>query len=82
MIVNLLSRGKVIQSIVPTIGSSNIKIAELQPGEYTFSIIKDNNQNGVWDTGNYSEFIQPEEVIYYSTPTKIRANWEVEVTME
>jgi uncharacterized protein (DUF2141 family) len=82
MIVNLLSRGKVIQSIVPTIGSSNIKIAELQPGEYTFSIIKDNNQNGVWDTGNYSEFIQPEEVIYYSTPTKIRANWEVEVTLE
>jgi len=36
----------------------------------------------VWDTGNYSEFIQPEEVIYYSTPTKIRANWEVEVTLE
>jgi len=61
--------------------SSELIINELEPGDYTFKIILDDNRNGKWDTGNFIEYIQPEKVDLYSTPTKVRANWEVEATL-
>lgn len=37
----------------------------LNPGKYCARLVNDRNGNGVWDTGNYEEGIQPEEVYYY-----------------
>lgn len=59
----------------------NLVIDELEPGDYSFKVILDDNKNGRWDTGKRSEYVQPEKVDLYSTPTKVRANWVVEATL-
>ncbi|NDP27489.1 MAG: hypothetical protein GZ087_08710, partial [Flavobacterium sp.] len=38
--------------------------------------------NKEWDSGNYLEKRQAEEVIYFSTPIDVRANWDVEQTFD
>ena len=60
---------------------AEIIVNELEPGDYTFKIILDENQNGKWDTGNFETYLQAEKVDLYSTPIKVRANWEVEATL-
>lgn len=51
---------------------------DLNPGKYYMRIILDENDNGVWDTGDYSRKIQPEEVYYYNGSFDLKAYFEVE----
>lgn len=48
------------------------------PGTYYLKMTLDENANGKWDTGNYKEHVQPEEVIFFNKKIVIRANWENE----
>ena len=50
----------------------------LIPGTYKIKAIKDKNNNGKWDTGNYLEKLTPERVYYLNATVKIRANWDIE----
>lgn len=52
----------------------------LKPDKYYTRIILDINDNGKWDTGNYAEKRQPEEVFYYPKLFDIMQNWQVEET--
>ena len=56
-----------------------ITINTLLPGLYTLSAIKDENRNGKWDTGNYLQKIQPEQILYYKGEIKLRANWDLDI---
>ena len=49
----------------------------LPPGDYYIRYIKDLNNNGRWDTGNYLKKIQPEKVLYYPNELKLRSNWDL-----
>ncbi|WP_093670617.1 Ig-like domain-containing protein [Tenacibaculum sp. MAR_2009_124] len=55
--------------------SKKITFDLLEPKEYTVRAIIDDNNNGIWDTGNYLKRIQPEEVLYMPQEFKLRANW-------
>lgn len=57
------------------------RIEYLEPGDYTFKVTIDSNNNGLWDTGNTDEAIQPEEIQLFSQPTKVRANWELDAEL-
>ncbi len=48
------------------------------PGEYELRILYDENNNGVWDPGIYSEKVQPERVISLPQKISVKANWENE----
>ncbi len=48
----------------------------LNPAKYKIRLIKDINENGKWDTGNYLKKIQPEEIIYMEGEIELRANWD------
>lgn len=50
----------------------------LEPKTYIIKVIEDINDNGIWDTGNYKEGKQPEQVYYFLKELKVRSNWEVE----
>lgn len=50
----------------------------LNPGKYYVRLFYDRNGNGKWDTGNYAEGTEPEEVYYYPTSFTVRANWDIE----
>ena len=45
-------------------------------------IIIDENKNFEWDTGNYLKKIQPEKVIYLASDLDLRANWEINESIE
>ncbi len=51
---------------------------DIKPGKYYLRYIRDDNNNGKWDTGNYEEKRQPEQVYYYPYSFEIRQNWELE----
>lgn len=48
----------------------------LEPQKYLLKAVFDRNANGVWDSGDLKNKIQPEEVIYYLNVIKVRAYWE------
>lgn len=49
----------------------------LNPGKYGARLINDKNGNGVWDTGNYANKIQPEMVYYYPQVLEFKANFDL-----
>ena len=49
----------------------------IEPALYSLRAIYDVNKNKEWDTGNYLEKRQAEEVIYFSKEIDVRANWDV-----
>lgn len=55
----------------------NFEFKHLNAGNYYFRIIIDQNGNGKWDQGNITENKQPEPIIFYTEPVKVKANWEV-----
>lgn len=60
----------------------NIFSISLPAGDYTFDVLVDQNGNGQWDPVNFEEQIQPERVLHYSDPVKVRVNWEIDLTLE
>lgn len=52
----------------------------LKPGEYYVRLFIDRNGNEQWDTGNYDQQLQPEEVFYFPKPIAVKAKWEMEQT--
>ena len=51
---------------------------DLRPDKYYVRLIVDTNENGIWDTGNYADKLQPEEVYYSSQFYEIPANFGIE----
>ena len=49
----------------------------VRPGKYYARLFVDRNNNGVWDTGDYSANLQPEEVFYYPYEIECKAKWDV-----
>lgn len=80
IVVEMLFKNAVLNRRIVT-ESTTLRFEQLEPGEYTFRIIADRNGNGQWDTGNFEEKIQPEEIHLFSTPSKVRANWEIDVEL-
>ena len=68
--------GKILANAYVT-EAKTIEFEQVQPALFTVRIIYDVNKNGVWDTGNYLEKRQSEEVIYIKRPVDVRANWDV-----
>ena len=52
----------------------------VKPGVYYMRLLVDDNDNGRWDTGLYSEQRQAEAVYYYPREIECKANWEVRET--
>jgi len=77
----ITSKGELIRRIKNNLDDF-YSMEYLLPGEYQIRIIKDANGNGRWDTGNYLKKIQPEEVKYLKAAIIVRANWELNETIE
>ncbi len=81
-LVQLLgSRGKIVQQKYVS-KSGKLAFQYLNVGSYELKLVLDKNKNGKWDTGNYEEKLQPEQVFYYPMKVEVRAEWAVEVSWE
>ena len=49
----------------------------LTPSTYFLRIIVDDNNNGRWDTGDFQQGREPEQVFFYEKPIECRAKWDV-----
>jgi hypothetical protein len=58
-------------------GTGSIFYDGLPPAMYGIRVIKDDNNNGKWDIGNYLKGIEAEKVFYYSDKINIRSNWDL-----
>lgn len=56
------------------------KFYYLTDGTYYAKIIVDDNNNGLWDTGNFGMLLQPEQVYYYPKEISCRAKWDISET--
>ena len=52
----------------------------VKPGIYYLKAFEDDNNNGIWDTGDYDADRQPETVYYYPEKVECKAKWTVEKT--
>ncbi len=50
----------------------------LKPQDYYIRMFIDRNGNGEWDTGDYNQQIQPEEVFYFPKPIPLKARFDIE----
>ena len=55
---------------------------DLYPGDYSFKIIKDKDGNNKWSKWSLIPYKKPEKILWFNTPIKVRANWEVEMKLE
>jgi len=74
------SKDEVVRSASATEKGAYIKY--LQPGDYYVRMFMDKNRNGKWDTGNFLENKQPEDVYYYPKKLTLIKNWEIEETID
>ncbi|HWR94060.1 MAG TPA: Ig-like domain-containing protein [Flavobacterium sp.] len=58
--------------------NTKVEFNYIDPSLFSLRAIYDDNKNKEWDTGNYLEKRQAEEVIYLSKEIDVRANWDVE----
>ncbi|HYV93662.1 MAG TPA: Ig-like domain-containing protein [Chitinophagales bacterium] len=54
----------------------------LLPGNFSFRVYEDRNNNFQWYSGNYWKHSQPEKIFFYIGVINIRANWDVDVNMK
>jgi uncharacterized protein (DUF2141 family) len=80
-IVQLLLSGKVIKSKRRE-SNQTIDFTDLISSEYTFRVIRDKNQNNRWDGWNMKDKMEPEKVLWFSTPIKVRANWDIKTELK
>jgi hypothetical protein len=55
--------------------------SNLPAAQYMLRLIDDRNKNGRWDSGSYFKHQQPEQITIKKMDP-LRANWEVEATLE
>jgi hypothetical protein len=78
-VLQILKDGKLQVSYVIT--SKEIKQKLFKPGEYDLQVLLDENNNGVWDAGNYKQNKQPEKVLPIKNKLVVKANWDNEMDL-
>ena len=75
-VLQFVKSDQVVKSYPLTTATWSVLLFE--PGEYELRILYDTNNNGIWDTGNYIQKLQPEKVYSIKQKLSIKANWENE----
>src|SRR5690554_4984373 len=57
------------------------RIEQIQPGEYEFHYIYDENRDGKWSTGSIFEEKEAEKIKWFTDKSTMRANWEVKTKL-
>ena len=75
VVVHLLnSQGAMVKQVKASAGEAMFYY--VTPGTYYLRAFIDANGNGLWDTGDYDEDRQPEDMYYYNQEVKCEAKWD------
>jgi hypothetical protein len=78
VIVDLMNAKGDVMASQYSEGNTKVTFDLLEPAVITLRIVYDDNKNKIWDTGNFLEKRQAEEIVYFSKEIDVRANWDVE----
>ena len=54
----------------------------IKAGLYHLQAIDDTNNNGEWDTGDFSKKLQPEKIINFRETYEVKGNWDLEIEVK
>jgi hypothetical protein len=77
----LNSTGDIVAEKICT-KETEIYFEAIQPSTYQVRLFYDDNNNQIWDSGNFKTKLQPEEMIYFPALIDVRANWDVDQELE
>ncbi len=77
LIVKLINNSTQKYQAKFTSSSSTLNFKNVVPDEYNIQIVKDLNNNKLYDTGDFNTKTQAEEIINYKQMIKFRANSEI-----
>ena len=77
VVVQIMSKGDKPMRTLRADEKGRAAFYYMKPGDYYIRCFIDNNQNDKWDTGNYQEGKQPEEVFYFPKPLTVKAKWDL-----
>ena len=78
MLVQLTNKAGLVLATEYCESKTKVEFNFIDPSLFSLRAIYDDNKNKEWDTGNYLEKRQAEEVIYFSKEIDVRANWDIE----
>lgn len=58
----------------------NITMYYVKPGQYYMRIFVDQDQNGIWTSGDIEKGLAPEPVYYYHDPIECKEKWDVRLS--
>jgi len=77
------NQGKILKKeILSNSQAFKINIGLIQAGEYKVEIIRDDNQNEIWNSGSFSTKTLPEKIYKHATSILIKENWDSEETIQ
>lgn len=80
MIIELITEKDEIIAIEKISTNQVVTFKNLLPKNYIARAIFDDNNNGIWDTGNYLLKKYPEKILYFDLLLKLSGNWELNET--
>src|SRR5690554_1916693 len=72
---------KKIEVVFDGVEKNSHRIDFLQAGKYNFYYLYDQDRNGKWSTGSIFKDETPEEIIWFTDLSTIRANWDVKTKL-
>jgi len=66
----------IIDELYNEAGKNYFEFNFIEPGDYLFRLLVDENENKRWDTGDFLTGKQPEPVYLYPESLKVRAMWD------
>lgn len=78
VLIQLTNKEGVVMATEYCESQTKVDFNFIDPAVFSLRAIYDDNKNKEWDTGNYLEKRQSEEVIYFSKEIDVRANWDIE----
>lgn len=61
------------------VSSPSMSVKLFRPSAYEIRILEDENDNGVWDAGNYWKKKQPEKATLLNTSLNVKPAWDTEI---
>ena len=78
VLIQLTDKAGLVLATEYSESNTNVEFSFIDPALFSLRAIYDDNKNKEWDSGNYLEKRQAEEVIYFSKEIDVRANWDIE----
>ena len=76
-IVQLLDKSDMVVKEARTQDNGSAEFYWLNEGKYYLRAFIDRNGNGIWDSGDFYNALQPEEMYYLPKVIEIKANWDI-----